>query len=145
MALRSELHRRGLRFRKDLPIRTLTRVIRPDVAFTVARLAVFVDGCFWHACPIHGNQPRANTDYWRPKLARNVARDRAVDQALTDAGWQVLRAWEHESPVDVADRVERALTTPTDAAGANTGSSVAAGAASPSESSRSSLTTTQSL
>ena len=110
MLLRSELHRRGLRFRKDLPVRASDRVVRPDVVFTRARLAVFVDGCFWHSCPVHGSQPRANPDYWRPKLARNVARDRAVDVALTHAGWQVLRAWEHEDPVEVADRVERALS-----------------------------------
>ena len=107
--LRSELHRRGLRFRKDLPLRVPGRVVRPDVAFTRARIAVFIDGCFWHACPLHGNQPRVNTDYWRPKLARNVARDRAVDAALKGAGWRVLRAWEHQPTADVADRVEAML------------------------------------
>lgn len=109
IAVRAELHGRGLRFRKDLPIRAPGRVVRPDVVFTRARLAVFVDGCFWHACPIHGNQPRANTDYWQPKLARNVARDRAVETALAEAGWRVLRAWEHEDPLQVADRVAGAL------------------------------------
>ena len=109
IALRSELHGRGLRFRKDLPVRVAGRVVRPDVVFTRAQVAVFVDGCFWHACPIHGNQPRANTDYWRPKLARNVARDRAVDDALRSAGWDVLRAWEHEAPAVVANRVEARL------------------------------------
>lgn len=109
IALRAVLHRRGLRFRKDLPLRVPGRLVRPDVIFTRARLAVFVDGCFWHCCPIHGNQPRANSDYWRPKLARNVDRDRAVDSALTAAGWHVLRAWEHEAPELVADRVEDAL------------------------------------
>jgi DNA mismatch endonuclease (patch repair protein) len=110
VAVRSELHRRGLRFRKDLSVRVPGRVVRPDITFTRTRLAVFVDGCFWHACPVHGIQPRANTEYWRPKLARNVARDRAVDEALGAAGWQVLRAWEHESPTAVADRVETALS-----------------------------------
>jgi DNA mismatch endonuclease (patch repair protein) len=110
VALRSVLHRRGLRFRKDLPIRASGRVVRPDITFTGARLAVFVDGCFWHSCPLHGNQPRANTDYWGPKLARNVARDRAVNDALANAGWRVLRAWEHEDAIDVADRVVFALT-----------------------------------
>lgn len=104
--LRSELHRRGLRFRKDLLLRVPGRSVRPDIVFTRARLAVFVDGCFWHACPKHGNHPRVNTDYWRPKLARNVARDRAVDEALAQAGWKVLRAWEHEPISEVAQRVQ---------------------------------------
>lgn len=107
--VRSELHRRGLRFRKQLPIRTLERVVRPDITFTRARLAVFIDGCFWHSCPIHGNQPKANTSYWGPKLARNIERDRQVDLALTGAGWTVLRAWEHEPADEVADRIEKAL------------------------------------
>lgn len=105
LELRSELHRRGLRFRKDLPVRVPGRVVRPDVVFTRARLAVFLDGCFWHCCPQHGNVPKANGAYWQPKLERNVARDRAVDAALTDACWQVLRAWEHEQPSEVADRI----------------------------------------
>lgn len=107
LSLRSELHRRGLRFRVDMALRVGGRHIRPDVVFTRARIAVFVDGCFWHCCPEHGNQPRANTDYWGPKLARNVARDRAVDAALNNAGWEVMRAWEHELPSAVADRVEQ--------------------------------------
>jgi len=105
LALRSELHRRGLRFRKDLPLRLPSRVVRPDIVFTRSRVVIFVDGCFWHACPIHGNQPRANTDYWGPKLARNVARDRVVDESLKAAGWRVVRSWEHEEPSEVADRV----------------------------------------
>lgn len=83
--------------------------MRPDVVFPRRRIAVFVDGCFWHCCPIHGNEPRANTDYWGPKLARNVARDRAVDEALLADGWTVIRAWEHEEPASIADRVARAL------------------------------------
>lgn len=107
--LRSQLHRRGLRFRKDLALRIPGRVVRPDIVFPRARLAVFVDGCFWHACPQHGNQPRVNTEYWRPKLARNVARDRAVDAALVATGWLVLRAWEHEPVPEVVDRVQGLL------------------------------------
>jgi len=105
LALRRELHRRGLRFRVDLPIRLLGRIVRPDVVFTRARLAVFVDGCFWHCCPEHGNVPQTNSSYWGPKLARNVARDRAVDSALLSEGWKVLRAWEHEPTNAIADRV----------------------------------------
>jgi DNA mismatch endonuclease (patch repair protein) len=84
------------------------RLVRPDIVFTRARLAIFVDGCFWHCCPQHGNVPRTNTDYWRPKLARNVTRDRVVSEALEAAGWRVLRAWEHEQTEHVADRVEHA-------------------------------------
>ena len=106
IALRRALHARGMRFRKDLPIRTPQRLVRPDIVFTRARVAVFVDGCFWHCCPEHGNTPRANTGYWQPKLARNVARDRAVDAALAAAGWLVVRAWEHEQPEAVAVSVE---------------------------------------
>lgn len=109
IALRSELHARGLRFRKDLPLRVSDRVIRPDVVLTRARVAVFVDGCFWHQCPAHGTMPKRNRDYWQPKLARNVARDRRVDEALAGAGWLVVRGWEHESPAQIADRVDDAI------------------------------------
>lgn len=108
-AVRSALHHRGLRFRKQFPIRTSERVVRPDITFTRARLAVFIDGCFWHRCPTHGNQPKANTFYWGPKLRRNVERDHEVDLALASAGWTVLRAWEHEPAEEVADRIEVAL------------------------------------
>jgi DNA mismatch endonuclease (patch repair protein) len=112
IAVRSALHALGLRFRKDHPIRLPDRIVRPDIVFTRRRLAVFIDGCFWHRCPIHGNVPRANNDYWAPKLDRNVARDRAVDRALRDADWQVLRAWEHESPAAVAVAISEVLGAP---------------------------------
>jgi DNA mismatch endonuclease (patch repair protein) len=107
--VRSELHRRGVRFRKDVPLRLPGRVVHPDIVFTRARLAVFIDGCFWHSCPIHGNQPRTNSDYWRSKLALNVARDQTVDEELVAASWRVLRAWEHEPAASVAERVMVAL------------------------------------
>src|SRR3954447_24978979 len=81
--LRRELHRRGLRFRINHP----ELPGRPDIAFTRARVAVFVDGCFWHRCPKHGTLPRNNRDWWQAKLDRNVARDRAKDAALADLGW----------------------------------------------------------
>jgi DNA mismatch endonuclease (patch repair protein) len=104
--LRVELHRRGLRFRKDLPIRLPVQArIRPDVVFTRSKLAVFVDGCFWHRCPLHGTMPKSNTDYWEPKLRANVARDRRVDELLKEHGWTVVRLWEHEDPSEAADRV----------------------------------------
>lgn len=107
--LRSELHRRGLRFRKDLLVRADGVRTHIDVAFTRWRLAVFVDGCFWHSCPEHGTAPKSNTAYWSPKLAANVARDRRVDVALETEGWTVLRVWEHESVAEAADRVQMAL------------------------------------
>jgi DNA mismatch endonuclease (patch repair protein) len=102
LALRSALHRRGYRFRKDhrLDLNGGARV-RPDIAFTARRVAVFVDGCFWHVCPEHGRDPAVNEWYWAPKLRRNIERDRAADAALAAAGWQVVRVWEHE-PLDVA-------------------------------------------
>lgn len=109
VVLRSELHARGLRFRKDLPIRLPSRIVRPDVVFTRVRVAVFVDGCFWHSCATHGNTPRKNKDYWVPKLSHNVARDAAVNEALEDAGWKVVRGWEHEAPSEIADRVVQAI------------------------------------
>src|SRR5205085_2043641 len=91
--LRSALHRRGFRFRKHLPIEAGELRVRPDVVFTRQRVAVFVDGCFWHDCPIHGNAPRANAVYWRMKLARNRVRDGTVNDALRRSGWTVLRVW----------------------------------------------------
>lgn len=103
MRLRSALHRRGMRFRKDYRIDAGHRRVRADVAFPRQRLAVFVDGCFWHSCPDHGAAPKSNLDYWIPKLQGNIDRDRAVDQALQDSGWTVLRFWAHV-PVAVAAR-----------------------------------------
>jgi DNA mismatch endonuclease (patch repair protein) len=82
---------------------------RPDIIFSKARVAVFVDGCFWHQCPHHKTDPRTNSGYWSAKLDRNVARDRRNDAALEAAGWLVVRVWEHELPIEAADRVEAAL------------------------------------
>lgn len=107
VAVRSLLHRHGVRFRKDHPIRAAGRLVRPDIALTRAKVAVFIDGCFWHACPDHGRQPKANPAYWAPKLAANVERDRRVTAALEAEGWTVLRFWEHEDRVDVAERIEQ--------------------------------------
>lgn len=103
MLIRRELHRRGLRFRVNHP----RLPGRPDIAFTGARIAVFVDGCFWHACPEHGVLPKNNRDWWRSKLDRNVARDGEKDAQLAEMGWITLHVWEHESPVDAADTIEQ--------------------------------------
>ena len=107
LALRRLLHARGLRYRVDVaPLPGLRR--RADLVFTRARLAVFVDGCFWHRCPQHGASPRNNAEWWRDKLDRNVQRDRDTDQVLSDSGWQVLRVWEHEPADLAAERVHAA-------------------------------------
>lgn len=104
IALRRELHRRGLRFRVDYaPMAGLRS--KADIVFTRARVAVFIDGCFWHACPEHGNLPRANRDWWRIKLEATVARDRRNEQILREAGWHVIRVWEHEPVQVAADRI----------------------------------------
>ena len=107
LLLRSLLHARGLRYRVNH--RLLGTRYTADVVFTRARVAVFVDGCWWHKCPEHYKEPKSNTRYWLPKVDRNVARDAKVDALLDDAGWTVVRAWEHEDPVAVADRVERVV------------------------------------
>lgn len=109
LRLRSELHRRGLRFRKDYPVSLGTRSVRADVAFTRQKVVVFVDGCFWHCCPDHGTAPRSNAGYWRSKLDRNVARDLIQTEQLQAAGWLVMRVWEHEPPSQAADRVLTSL------------------------------------
>jgi DNA mismatch endonuclease (patch repair protein) len=108
LALRSELHRRGYRFRKvAAPVHGLR--CRADVVFVRARVAVFIDGCFWHRCPEHGTSPRTNSDYWSAKLDLNVARDRRNDDALSACGWTVVRVWEHENIVEAADRIAQIL------------------------------------
>jgi DNA mismatch endonuclease (patch repair protein) len=109
--LRAALHGSGLRYRVDPPIRVdgWARAIRPDVAFTGAKVAVFVDGCYWHACPVHYEPSKSNVSYWRAKIARNRKRDSGQVRALSEDGWLVLRFWEHE-PVEVCvEHVRRAL------------------------------------
>jgi DNA mismatch endonuclease (patch repair protein) len=106
VAIRSALHGRGLRFRKDYLLRCSNGVrVRADVAFTRPKVAAFVDGCFWHRCPQHGTAPGHNQSYWLPKLESNVERDRRVDAALAADGWHVLRIWEHEAVEDGTERV----------------------------------------
>lgn len=108
--LRSVLHSLGRRFRKDYRLDLDSLRVRVDIAFTAPRVAVFVDGCFWHRCPEHGTDPHCNGEFWRRKLDANVARDRRVDTALEAAGWTVLRVWEHEPPGTAADRITTVLS-----------------------------------
>lgn len=110
LALRRALHGRGYRYRKDYRLDLADgKRVRPDIAFTARRVAVFVDGCFWHSCPQHGSKPAVNVGYWDPKLRRNVERDRAADTALAAAGWEVVRIWEHEPLADALAAVVAAL------------------------------------
>lgn len=106
--LRSALHATGLRFRVCArPVPTLRRTA--DVVFGPARVAVFVDGCFWHGCPTHRKAPRANADYWADKIRMNQNRDRQTDKQLADAGWEVIRVWEHEDIASAVLRITNAV------------------------------------
>ncbi len=106
--LRSALHRAGLRYRKHRrPLASLR--CEADVVFPSERVAVFLDGCFWHGCPDHGSSPAANGEWWRRKLQGNQDRDRRNDATLRAAGWQVVRVWEHEAPATAVERIRAVL------------------------------------
>lgn len=108
MALRQALHARALRYRVQLPVPG-NRRRKIDVAFTRARVAVFVDGCFWHGCPEHGTRPATNREWWDWKIKRNKDRDDDTNRLLADQGWEVIRVWEHEDPVQAATRVRETV------------------------------------
>jgi DNA mismatch endonuclease (patch repair protein) len=105
IAVGSAMHGRGLRYRKHVNPDPSLRC-KADFVFRKARVAVFVDGCFWHCCPDHGRVPQDPTGYWAAKLKRNFDRDRRNDKALAELGWIVLRFWEHDEPEMVAEEVE---------------------------------------
>ncbi len=109
LEVRRALHRLGLRYRVAIaPEPGLRR--RADIVFTRARVAVFIDGCFWHGCPKHGRSTfNHNVEYWSAKIAANVARDADTNTKLYAAGWQVLRYWEHEDVEDVVEEIRRTL------------------------------------
>lgn len=106
--LRRALHARGLRYRLQVPLLTKPRRVA-DIVFTRRKLAIFVDGCFWHGCPEHGTSPKSNADFWRDKIETNKRRDLDTNRRLTEAGWRVLRVWEHEDAEEAADRIMKAL------------------------------------
>ena len=108
LAIRKLLHRRGLRFRLHRAT-DFDRRRKIDIAFSRERVAVFIDGCFWHRCPDHATAPVSNADFWAQKLARNVERDRDTDTRLTVSGWTVVRVWEHEDPTAATDRIEQVV------------------------------------
>jgi DNA mismatch endonuclease (patch repair protein) len=108
MRLRSVLHRMGFRYRVDRsPLHEVKR--RADLVFPTERVAVFVDGCFWHVCPIHATWPKANAEWWREKLEANRAPDGSTDAQLRARGWVVVRIWGHESLDETVDRVATAV------------------------------------
>jgi len=111
LSLRRELHSRGLRyFVHRRPISDLR--CTADIVFPRKKLCIFIDGCFWHGCPVHSRTPKSNESYWVPKIARNVQRDRRNDAILAEAGWAPRRFWEHEIRADlgsVADEIVTAL------------------------------------
>ncbi|MBI1356118.1 MAG: DNA mismatch endonuclease Vsr [Acidobacteria bacterium] len=103
--LRRALHALGLRYRIHVHLICGSRTT-VDVVFRSARVAVFVDGCFWHSCPVHGSRPKANADWWTAKLDENRKRDVTVGRELTSRGWHVERIWEHEDPREAAVRIK---------------------------------------
>ncbi|MFG3145346.1 DNA cytosine methyltransferase [Streptomyces sp. NPDC048243] len=104
ISARRLLHTAGLRFRTEVPVPGMPRR-RIDIAFSKAKIAVFMDGCFWHGCPEHATQPKANVEWWRTKVEENKARDAELTEHLTDEGWTVLRFWEHESQAHIARQI----------------------------------------
>jgi DNA mismatch endonuclease (patch repair protein) len=100
MQVRRLLHAAGVRFRVDVKLESDLRV-RGDIVWHGRKVVVFMDGCFWHGCPTHATQPKANAAWWRAKLAANIIRDVQTDAELAGRGWTVLRYWEHEAPADV--------------------------------------------
>jgi DNA mismatch endonuclease (patch repair protein) len=105
MAVRRLLHAAGLRYRVSWPVPGQRRRTI-DIAFTRARLAVYIDGCFWHGCPLHGTSPKANAAWWAEKISTNRTRDADVTAQLEELGWTVMRFWEHEPPGDVVARIQ---------------------------------------
>jgi DNA mismatch endonuclease (patch repair protein) len=103
-SLRSALFIKGLRFRVDAkPIQEFNR--KADIVFRTEKVAVFVDGCFWHGCPIHGTQAKANAGFWRNKIKQNQLRDLDTNKKLKKAGWKVIRVWEHENSEKAAEKI----------------------------------------
>lgn len=109
IALRQELFRSGLRYRVNFEVSKKPRRVA-DIVFTRLKIAVFVDGCFWHGCPTHATWPKNNADFWRQKIEANRARDIDSNLRLQASGWTVLRFWEHESPLEAARTVEHMVT-----------------------------------
>lgn len=109
LAVRRLLHAAGARYRVDFAPDPTNRRRRADIVFARAKVAVFMDGCFWHGCPEHFVPPRSNTEYWGPNIARNMERDRETTERLEALGWTVMRFWEHEDPLEAAGTILEVL------------------------------------
>jgi DNA mismatch endonuclease, patch repair protein len=110
LALRRELYSLGLRYRIDFQVLSRPRRVA-DVAFPGRKIAVFVDGCFWHGCPEHATWPKQNAEFWQEKIEANQRRDVDTNNRLSALGWKVLRVWSHERPVDAAQKIARAVAS----------------------------------
>ncbi|MGH8902964.1 MAG: very short patch repair endonuclease [Egibacteraceae bacterium] len=111
-ALRRALHAQGFRYLVDRQVLPEVRR-KADIVFSRARVAVFVDGCFWHVCPQHATWPKASAEWWRAKLEANTRRDRDTDERLGSAGWTVVRVWEHEATEEAAKKVAEVVRAAT--------------------------------
>ncbi len=104
LQVRRGLHGRGYRYRVDRKLLP-DHAFRGDIVWSGRRTVVFLDGCFWHGCPVHGVAPKSNRDWWRAKIEGNRERDRRVDEVLRQRGWTVLRFWEHDDPVVIVESI----------------------------------------
>ena len=108
LAVRRELHRRGRRyFVNRRPVATIRRT--SDISFPRSKLAVLIDGCFWHGCPQHRTWPKTNSEFWREKIEKNIARDAETARLWEEEGWEVLRFWEHQSVAEIVSTIEARL------------------------------------
>ena len=114
LVVRKLLWHRGFRYRIHFPIQGSTKLVKPDIAFPRQKVAIFIDGCFWHACPKCYKEPKSNVDFWKKKIQRNRARDKEDKENLVDLGWHTIRIWEHEikdSLEEVIDRITKHLNS----------------------------------
>lgn len=109
MSVRRALHARGWRYRTHKRLSAAGIQVRPDLVFSSQRVAIFIDGCYWHGCPTHGSSPKGNSEYWQAKFLRNTARDTRVNEALRSEGWTVVRVWEHVAIAEATQQIERVL------------------------------------
>jgi DNA mismatch endonuclease (patch repair protein) len=106
--IRRALLARGLRYRVNCRVSKMNKA-QPDIVFSTAKVAIFIDGCYWHACSLHGTAPKNNAKWWADKFQANRTRDARADSMLRSEGWKVIRVWEHEDPSDVVHRIVAAI------------------------------------